>query len=111
MITKILFEQTIIMFLLMLLGYVLARVGMLTEQGSRDLSNVLLYAVIPCVILRSYMTEYSAEKLRALGLSAVVAVIAFVVTIAVAWLCCGVRRRVENFSICLRQRGFHRIRW
>ena len=78
MITKILFEQTIIMFLLMLLGYVLARVGMLTEQGSRDLSNVLLYAVIPCVILRSYMTEYSAEKLYALGLSAVVAVIAFV---------------------------------
>ena len=106
MITQILFEQTIIMFLLMLLGYVLARVGMLTEQGSRDLSNVLLYAVIPCVILRSYMTEYSAEKLHALGLSAVVAVIAFVVTIAVAWLCCGVRRRVENFSIAFGNAGF-----
>ena len=55
MITQILFQQTVIMFLLMLLGFVLARAGMLTEQGSRDISNVLLYAVIPCVILRSYM--------------------------------------------------------
>lgn len=106
MITQILLQQTIIMFLLMLLGFVLARVGMLTEQGSRDLSKVLLYAVIPCVILRSYMTDFNMEKLLALGLSAVVAIIAFIVTIAVAWLCCGTRRRVENFSIAFGNAGF-----
>ena len=50
MITQILLQQTIIMFLLMMLGLLLSRHGMITEQGSRDLSNVLLYAVIPCVI-------------------------------------------------------------
>ena len=51
MITQILLQQTIIMFLLMMLGLLLSRRGMITEQGGRDLSNVLLYAVIPCVIL------------------------------------------------------------
>ena len=40
MITQILLQQTIIMFLLMMLGLLLSRRGMITEQGSRDLSNV-----------------------------------------------------------------------
>ena len=79
---------------------------MITEQGSRDLSNVLLYAVIPCVILRSYMSEFSTEKLRAMGLSALIAVIAFAASIAVAYLTCGTRHRIENFAVAFGNAGF-----
>ena len=51
------------MFLLMMLSIASFRRGMITEQGSRDLSNVLLYAVIPCVILRSlHMSEFSMDQ-------------------------------------------------
>lgn len=106
MITQILLQQTIIMFALMLLGLLLSRRGMITEQGSRDLSNVLLYAVIPCVILRSYMSEFSMEKLRAMGLSALIAVIAFAASIAVAYLTCGTRHRIENFAVAFGNAGF-----
>ena len=106
MITQILLQQTIIMFALMLLGLLLSRRGMITEQGSRDLSNVLLYAVIPCVILRSYMPEFSTEKLRAMGLSALIAVIAFAASIAVAYLTCGTRHRIENFAVAFGNAGF-----
>ena len=106
MITQILLQQTIIMFALMLLGLLLSRRGMITEQGSRDLSNVLLYAVIPCVILRSYMSEFSTEKLRAIGLSALIAVIAFAASIAVAYLTCGTRHRIENFTVAFGNAGF-----
>ena len=106
MITQILLQQTIIMFALMLLGLLLSRRGMITEQGSHDLSNVLLYAVIPCVILRSYMSEFSTEKLRAMGLSALIAVIAFAASIAVAYLTCGTRHRIENFAVAFGNAGF-----
>lgn len=106
MITQILLQQTIIMFALMLLGLLLSRRGMITEQGSRDLSNVLLYAVIPCVILRSYMSEFNTEKLRAMGLSALIAVIAFAASIAVAYLTCGTRHRIENFAVAFGNAGF-----
>ena len=106
MITQILLQQTIIMFALMLLGLLLSRRGMITEQGSRDLSNVLLYAVIPCVILRSYMSEFSTEKLRAMGLSALIAVIAFAASIAVAYLTCGTRHRIETFAVAFGNAGF-----
>ena len=106
MITQILLQQTIIMFALMLLGLLLSLRGMITEQGSRDLSNVLLYTVIPCVILRSYMSEFSTEKLRAMGLSALIAVIAFAASIAVAYLTCGTRHRIENFAVAFGNAGF-----
>ena len=106
MITQILLQQTIIMFALMLLGLLLSRRGMINEQGSRDLSNVLLYAVIPCVILRRYMSEFSTEKLRAMGLSALIAVIAFAASIAVAYLTCGTRHRIENFAVAFGNAGF-----
>ena len=106
MITQILLQQTIIMFALMLLGLLLSRRGMISEQGSRDLSNVLLYAVIPCVILRSYMSEFSTEKLRAMGLSALIAVITFAASIAVAYLTCGTRHRIENFAVAFGNAGF-----
>ena len=54
------------MFLLMMLGLLLARKGLLTERGSGDLANILLYTVVPCVVIRSYITEYTPEKLRGL---------------------------------------------
>lgn len=106
MVTQILIQQTIIMFLLMLLGLLLSRLGAITEQGSKDMANILLYAVIPCVIVRSYITEYSAQKLYALGISAVIAVVAFIVTIAVAWIAFGMRHRIENFSTAFGNAGF-----
>lgn len=62
MITQILLQQTIIMFALMLLGLLLSRRGMITEQGSRDLSNVLLYADHPGASFCAAICLNSARK-------------------------------------------------
>lgn len=77
MITQILLTQTFIMFILMILGLILSKTGLLTEHGSKDMANILLYAVIPCVIIRSYITDFTMEKLYGLLMSAVLAVAAF----------------------------------
>ena len=86
MITQILLTQTFIMFILMILGLILSKTGLLTEHGSKDMANILLYAVIPCVIIRSYITDFTMEKLYGLLMSAVLAVAAFAVAIAVSYL-------------------------
>lgn len=106
MITKILLQQTIIMFLLMMLGLLLARKGLLTERGSGDLANILLYTVVPCVVIRSYITEYTPEKLRGLLLSVVIALLAFAVAIALPAVCYGRRRPIENYSVAFSNAGF-----
>ena len=107
MITQILLQQTIIMFLLMMLGLLLSRRGMITErQGSRDPVQRAAVCGHSVVILRSYMSEFSMDKLRAMGISAVIAVIAFIASIGVAYLTCDTRHRIENFAIAFGNAGF-----
>lgn len=65
----------------MILGLILSKTGLLTEHGSKDMANILLYAVIPCVIIRSYITDFTMEKLYGLLMSAVLSVAAFAVDI------------------------------
>lgn len=98
MITQILLTQTFIMFILMILGLILSKTGLLTEHGSKDMANILLYAVIPCVIIRSYITDFTMEKLYGLLMSAVLAVAAFAVAIAVSYIIYGMRKPIDNFG-------------
>ena len=53
----ILLKQICIMFLLILVGFFLVKKGYLSEQGGKDLGAILLRVVIPCVIVKSYITE------------------------------------------------------
>ena len=79
MITQILITQTLIMFILMIIGLIFSKSGLLTANGSKDIANILLYIVIPCVIIRSYITQFTYEKLYGLLLSAILAVFSFAV--------------------------------
>lgn len=70
MLVSILFSQIIIMALLMAGGFFMVKKGLLSEQGSRDLGLVLVNVVIPCVVLKSYMIDFSWDKLKDMGMSA-----------------------------------------
>ena len=94
MITQILLTQTFIMFILMILGLILSKTGLLTEHGSKDMANILLYAVIPCVIIRSYITDFTMEKLYGLLMS------------AVSYIIYGMRKPIDNFGTAFCNAGF-----
>ena len=82
--TLILLRQIAIMALLIAVGAVLSRKGFLTEQGTKDLGAILLRIIIPCVIIKSYIVDYSRERLLALALSAGLALVASVAAMAAA---------------------------
>ena len=77
--TIILLRQIAIMALLMAVGYALRKKEFLTEQGTKDLGALLLRVIIPCVVLRSYMVDYTPRRLRELLLSAGLAAVGFAV--------------------------------
>lgn len=106
MITQILILQTFVMFFLMIIGLILSKTGLLTERGSKELANILLYIVIPCVIIRSYITEFTTNKLYSLLLSALLAIIAFIISIAVSYTVYGVRKPIANFGTAFCNAGF-----
>lgn len=106
MLISILLRQIAIMALLIAVGLYLSRKGFLTAQGSRDLGAILLRIIIPCVIVKSYITQYSRERLLELALSAGLALAGFALAMGIAYLAYGRRRRIENFAAAFCNAGF-----
>ena len=106
MLISILLRQIAIMALLMAVGILLSRRGFLSPQGTKDLGAILLRIIIPCVIVKSYITAYSRERLLELALSAGLALVAFILAMGIAYLVYGKRRRIENFAAAFCNAGF-----
>ena len=106
MLILILLRQIAIMALLMAVGIYLSRKGFLSPQGTKDLGTILLRIIIPCVIVKSYITTYSRERLLELALSAGLALVAFILAMGIAYLVYGKRRRIENFAAAFCNAGF-----
>ena len=106
MLILILLRQIAIMALLMAVGIFLSRKGFLSPQGTKDLGAILLRIIIPCVIVKSYITTYSRERLLELALSAGLALVAFILAMGIAYLVYGKRRRIENFAAAFCNAGF-----
>ena len=106
MLILILLRQIAIMALLMAVGIYLSRKGFHSPQGTKDLGAILLRIIIPCVIVKSYITTYSRERLLELALSAGLALVAFILAMGIAYLVYGKRRRIENFASAFCNAGF-----
>ena len=106
MLILILLRQIAIMALLAAVGVYLSRKGFLSPQGTKDLGAILLRVIIPCVIVKSYITEFSRERLLELALSAGLALIGFILAMVISYLVFGKRRRLENFAASFSNAGF-----
>ena len=73
-ITILIFEQMIKFFLLLVMGYMLVKMKLVHTDESRTLTVVLVYLVSPCVIINSFLIEYTEETIKGLILAFVVAI-------------------------------------
>ena len=78
--------QVITLFLMMGVGYVLARKGWFTEETTAQCTRILLYVVISCVIITQLQVEVSAQVVRSMLLSAAGMAVPFVVMLPVVQL-------------------------
>ncbi len=45
--------------LLMAVGIILKKIGMISEQGKNELTNLVIYLVLPCNILKAFMIDFN----------------------------------------------------
>ena len=68
------FEQVMVLFLLMALGFVFNKTGKLNQNICKALSDIIVVFVAPCVIVKSFIREYNPDMLMnllvAIGISA-----------------------------------------
>ena len=55
-------EQIVIMMVLMAVGYVIYKIRMIDDYTTKQLSSLILYVVVPCIMLVSFTQEYSNHK-------------------------------------------------
>lgn len=58
--------QVLVLFVLIAVGVLLTKVGLITDKGARTMTDVVLYAVTPCVIVNAFQREYQPEMLSGL---------------------------------------------
>ena len=78
--------QTLTMFLLAAVGYVLFRTGKITPDGNKVLGNLLIHIALPCVIINSFIVERTVERMLGLLASALGAAVILAVSILCARL-------------------------
>lgn len=101
----ILLEQTLVMGLYMAAGYVLFKTGKITLEGSKTIANLLLWLIIPCVLVRAFCVPFSAERLKWLGQSFLLATLAMGISVGLS--CLLLRKRpLECFATSFSNAGF-----
>lgn len=83
MISLILAKKILSLFLVMALGIVLVRCGIVRSRDSKVLSMISLYLVMPCVIISSFQVEYQPEILNGLLLALAASALLHLVLIVV----------------------------
>lgn len=82
----LIFEQLMKMFFIMLLAIMCYKIKLVSQEGNRSVSNLLLFIVNPCLILTVYQTDYDPELVRGLILAFLAAVITHIAGILISAL-------------------------
>ena len=77
-------QQVLVMFLLILVGYLAVRFHILDAGARRSFSSLLVNIVVPAMIVNSYMTAFDPEILANLVRTALVSLGVLVAGLAVA---------------------------
>lgn len=84
-ISILLMKQIAELFLMILMGYIVVKAGLLKGDDSKVISKIVLYLIIPCVIINAFQVDYTSEKVKELLLVFAASVLLQVVLLAAIW--------------------------
>ncbi|MBR2407698.1 MAG: AEC family transporter [Lachnospiraceae bacterium] len=82
----ILTNQVVVMFLLLVTGMILYKIGLITDEGNRQMAGVVLYVVAPLLILDTYSMEYDATITKNMLLGFILSAISIIIGIVVSYV-------------------------
>ena len=99
-----------VILILIIVGYLATKKGMLTERGTGEITSLLLKIVTPCVIVNSFIGSSSGlgayELLMALALPAIWMAIAVGISLSTFRKESPERQKVLRFSVIFSNTGF-----
>ena len=98
--------QVSIMYVLMAIGFIVYRKKLINEEGSKQISNLLVWVINPLIMLTRYQMEFSLIKLEQLGISFVVSLGAMLIGFLVGKILFKKEQRIDKFAIGFANAGF-----
>ena len=103
-------SQVLILFLLMLIGFVCNKTKILSEEANKRISDVVVILVTPCVIIQSFQREFKEELLFKICIALLISFILHLAMILAVHMIFkpqpDKRRRVLSFASVFSNAGF-----
>ena len=74
-ISILLMEQITELFLMIFMGFLIVKTGLLKDDDSKILSKIVLYLIIPCVIINAFQVDYTMDTVKGLLIALAASVI------------------------------------
>lgn len=78
--------QVLILFILIAVGYICGLAGFMNKDTAKNITNIVLYFVTPCVIIDAYQVDFDPNILTNLGITALCAIGVHIISIIAASL-------------------------
>lgn len=105
-IVVLLLRQNLVMLVYMMIGYFLYKKKLVSAGGSADIGRILLYIIMPAAILKSYLADFSRERLEGLFVSFLAALLSLLLSIAAARIAFSNEQGIERFGAAFSNAGF-----
>ena len=102
---QIIVMQLIKMFIFIVIGVCLYKSKLVTEDGSKSIANMLIFAVVPCVILNSLFVERTPESVKLVLFSLLAGALALAICFVISALLFR-KNPMEHFGSAFANAGF-----
>lgn len=105
-------SQILILFILIALGFILAKTKVLNEIGIKNITDFVLLLVTPCVIIKSFVREFDPKTLTNLLISLGATLLAHIIFIMASFALRSKdisKQKVLQFSVIFSNCGFMAI--
>lgn len=103
-------HQVLILFILLALGFILGKTGIITNEGSSGLTNLIMYIVTPAMVISAFQRPFVAADFRNFLVVGVAAVVLIGMSVGLSMLCIHdkdeSRRRSLRFALQFTNCGY-----
>ena len=103
-------QQVMVLFILIAVGFICGKKGVINEKASKVMTDIVLYIVTPCVMVSAFQREFLTDTLIKVLIAALTALVILIASILLARLVFRTkeiaRRKVLQFAVIFSNCGF-----
>lgn len=100
------YSQMLIMVILIIIGFILAKKEIITDSGANQITSIILFVFTPAIIIKAFLIPFSPTRLMEIASCFVLSAVAIGVSIAIASLAFRKEKNLERFGVVFSNAGF-----